>query len=152
MKRALILAAALIATTACADGVASRRAVLEAELMEVDRAFNTAAQADGAPAAFIAHMDPEHGMLVRPEGNVIGLEAIGKAYESWPEGARLEWEPLEASAAASGDLGYTWGEWAFYPPDAVEPLQTGRYVTIWRRDDAGRWKGVVDLGVENVSP
>jgi ketosteroid isomerase-like protein len=63
------------------------------------------------------------------------------------------WHPVYATLAASGDLGYTYGYYRWTGRDdkgAPAPPAEGKFLTIWRRDDAGRWRVVVDMG--NAGP
>jgi hypothetical protein len=32
------------------------------------------------------------------------------------------------------------------PAGAESPAVTGNYITVWRKNDAGQWKGIVDIG------
>jgi len=56
-------------------------------------------------------------------------------------GFQLKWKPLGAEAAASGDLGYTWGEY-----EAMPSGRRGHYLTVWKRQKDGSWKVVADVG------
>ncbi len=55
----------------------------------------------------------------------------------------LTWEP--EFAEASGDLGYTYGTYtrATSDTDGNKAVETGLYVTVWRRNADGAWKAVV---------
>jgi ketosteroid isomerase-like protein len=61
-------------------------------------------------------------------------------------GFRISWTPDSAVVSASGDLGYTFGSNSVTAPDASGKLSTvvGRYITVWRKDAAGRWRCVMD--------
>ncbi|MFX9608462.1 DUF4440 domain-containing protein, partial [Acinetobacter baumannii] len=61
-----------------------------------------------------------------------------------PSRGLLHWEAAEVFAS-TGDLGATWGHWTFTPKGGGKPV-TGRYVTVWRKDAAGAWKGLIDIG------
>jgi ketosteroid isomerase-like protein len=87
------------------------------------------------------------GKLVSGGGVVEGRQAVGDAMRSLDDpGYSLSWEP--DFAEGSGDLGYTYGTYRRETLDEMgEPvLETGRYVTIWRRDSAGQWKVALDIG------
>ncbi|MBV9879386.1 MAG: hypothetical protein JO180_02775 [Gemmatirosa sp.] len=65
------------------------------------------------------------------------------------------WHPVYAEVARSGDLGYTYGYARWSSRDSTGkalPTSDSKYVTIWRRDAAGRWKVVADLGNEAKVP
>jgi len=55
-------------------------------------------------------------------------------------------EPLFAEG--SGDLGYTHGTYRRERVNSEDEavVETGRYVTIWRRNADGKWKVVLDIG------
>jgi ketosteroid isomerase-like protein len=36
------------------------------------------------------------------------------------------------------------------PLDGARPPATGRYVTVWRKDGAGHWKGLIDIGTTDM--
>ncbi len=67
--------------------------------------------------------------------------------------AELTWEPLHAEVAASGDLGYTWGEYRLSVSTSEGPRTiVGKYATIWRREPEGGWRVVMDTGSPNRPP
>lgn len=114
-----------------------------AELIDADRAFSRVAQEKGLAWAFADAMDPVDGKLFRPGRIVRGRAEIEAA--PFPKEGNLAWEPTGVEASASGDLGVTWGRWVFQSPDGV-PRGTGAYITVWRRDGEGRWRGLLDIG------
>ena len=67
----------------------------------------------------------------------------------------VAWHPVYATLAASGDLGYTYGYYRWTSRDekgVPAPPADGKFLTIWRRDDAGRWRVVVDMGTAGPVP
>ncbi|MDP3070868.1 MAG: nuclear transport factor 2 family protein [Opitutaceae bacterium] len=81
-------------------------------------------------------------------------EARMKGETSRSRGNVMNWKPLRADVAASGDLGYTWGV-AESGPSKEGPFKPyGIYVIIWKRQADGPWKFVYDaatiLGAEAV--
>jgi len=141
---------ALTATVALTFGCAGvpvhhgeRSQTFSRELLEADRAFARVSREKGPSWAFADAMDPIDGRVFRPGEIIRGREAIEKM--PFSKEGRLEWEPTGAEAAASGDFGVTWGRWTFVSP-AGETRATGAYVTVWRRDVEGRWRGLIDIG------
>ncbi len=65
---------------------------------------------------------------------------------------RLDWTPVGADISASGDLGYTYGNYEFHSKDKNgKPIVAhGKYTSIWKKQKDGSWKVVLDMG--NVSP
>ncbi|MEQ9315936.1 MAG: hypothetical protein RLN72_08780 [Henriciella sp.] len=119
-------------------------------VMEADRAFNEMARAQGEQAAFMEYMDQVDGKLFRPGNIVQGRDGIEADFADWPDDADLIWSPLGAHGAASGDLGVTWGEYRV--ERGGDKIGGGHYVTAWRKNSDGDWKGVIDLGVSEPPP
>jgi ketosteroid isomerase-like protein len=65
---------------------------------------------------------------------------------------RLTWTPVGADISASGDLGYTYGNYEFQSKDKEgKPVsEHGKYTSIWKKQKDGSWKVVLDMG--NSSP
>lgn len=92
-----------------------------------------------------------------PPGSLVsvGREHIrkGMAATFADTSVHVAWHPVYATLAASGDLGYTYGYYRWTSRDdkgLPAPPAEGKFLTIWRRDDAGRWRVVVDMG--NAGP
>jgi ketosteroid isomerase-like protein len=64
----------------------------------------------------------------------------------------LIWTPVGADISASGDLGYTYGNYEFHSlgKDGKEAVEYGKYTSIWKKQKDGHWKVVLDMG--NASP
>jgi len=102
--RSMLMMLAMIAASAQAAPI---DAVLDA-----DRAFAAAAKEKGARAAFVEFAARDAIMFRQGVGPVKGIAAIGQAFAS-PETATAAWEPEGGEIAASGDLAYTWGYFAW---------------------------------------
>ena len=65
---------------------------------------------------------------------------------------RLTWTPVGGDIAASGDLGYTYGTFEFRSKDkdGKPIMDRGKYTSIWKRQNDGSWKVVLDMG--NATP
>jgi ketosteroid isomerase-like protein len=64
----------------------------------------------------------------------------------------LEWTPVYADMAASGDLGYTYGTYVFTTKDKTGKTveEHGKYTSIWKKQKDGKWKVVLDMGNANT--
>jgi ketosteroid isomerase-like protein len=109
---------------------AEAREAASASLLEADRALNSASAA-GSAKAYAGVLTPA-SRLHRPGRVVVGAEPIAGYLESERGIAR---ETGSAAAARSADVGYSYGT---YRTSGGEP-QTGPYLRVWSRDDAGRW-------------
>ncbi len=64
---------------------------------------------------------------------------------------KVEWYPVIADLAISGDLGFTAGPWACSLAGGGARIQ-GHYLTIWKRDAGCEWGVQFDAGVANRAP
>jgi ketosteroid isomerase-like protein len=120
------------------------------EAMDADKAFSAMAQAQGVGAAFAQYMDKVDGRMFQPGEIVQGEAAIREAFANWPANTQLVWAPDGGHGSASGDLAVTTGRFQ-NKVDGVTRSE-GRYVTVWRRNAEGQWKGVMDIGVPDPPP
>ena len=118
------------------------------ELLSADSAFSALSVAQGAKAAFVAFA-ADHALLLGQGGTPMthGREAIGAVFAEFPADAILEWAPVAAKIAGSGDLGCTVGEAATRGRGSYS-----KYLTIWQRQGDGRWKFVADGGNSRPAP
>jgi ketosteroid isomerase-like protein len=72
---------------------------------------------------------------------VLGADAARKALAA-PQ-RRVQWTGVGGGAAASDDLGYTYGRYTRTNGAAEEAK--GYYIHVWQRDDAGVWRIAVDV-------
>jgi ketosteroid isomerase-like protein len=98
--------------------------------------------------AFITHF-AEDGVEVVDGGGFDTKDAIRKQ-PPWPEGTTLTWTPIKAEMAASGDLGYTYGNYVYIAKNKEGKLVTsyGKYTSIWKKQKDGQWKVMVDMGTQ----
>ena len=118
------------------------------EILAADRAFAARSAQLTAAAAFREFMDTD-GLLLRHNGEPLrGPDAIYEYFGgAAPETGKLSWEPVEAWASAAGDFGASWGRSRFTPTDPSKPPIAYRYITVWRRNESGEWRGLMDMGV-----
>jgi len=83
---------------------------------------------------------------------VSGKANIRHMLEPWGPENSLTWTPVRADLAASGDLGYTYGNYVFKTKDSNgKPVSYyGKYATVWKKQKDGSWKVAFDMG--NSSP
>jgi len=67
---------------------------------------------------------------------------------------RLSWTPVGADISASGDLGYTYGTFEFdsKDKDGKPIVEYGKYASIWKLQQDGTWKVVLDMGNATAQP
>jgi ketosteroid isomerase-like protein len=112
------------------------------ELVDAERAFAKASQEESTKAAFVTFMH-DSGFIFQQE------PVKGKAFWSAAPEANdvLSWQPVYASVAASGELGYTSGPWEYRASRAdTGAAANGYYVSVWKKE-AGTWKVILDIGI-----
>jgi len=122
----------------------SRKINLESErasLIDLDRQFLKTSQFLGIVESYLRYFGSEarlhrDGLLPMTERAAI------RSYLS-SQISKLSWTPIKSDVAQSADLGYTYGsyELKFAGPNKTEK---GYYVRVWKRDDRGNWKLVLD--------
>ena len=65
-------------------------------------------------------------------------------------GSSLEWSPSGAQVAPSGDQGYSMGTYTQMVGSPEPGRIEGKYLTLWERDNQGRWRVVVDMFNSNA--
>lgn len=116
------------------------------DLLAVEMAFEAKSVAAGPAAAMRAYMDKTDGLSFVNGEPARGAEAIYAAHGGGKPAGTLTWVPSEIFVDQAGEMGTTWGHFRFTPPAAGAPVVTGKYVTVWRRNESGQWKGIVDIG------
>lgn len=150
MRNLLALAIlSLFSTSALADepnlhgNLHAARAIVKADLD-----FGVLAKKEGTAKAFRDAMDAADGTVFAGGSQpAIGSDAIyttmgGDAADE----STLEWHPVEAFAAKSGDMGVTRGRWTATSKTDASKSAGGSYVTVWRKNAKGQWKGLIDIG------
>ena len=133
----------LLFLSACTPEQTDLRIQAKNEIISADRAMSDLAAKEGFHSALLAYADDS---VIKPnEGEfpVIGKNALEKYWSGKKDFQTLTWEPFRAEAAASGEMGYTFGNWKFVLPDTT---YYGNYYTIWKKQGDGKWKFVVDGG------
>jgi ketosteroid isomerase-like protein len=102
--------------------------------------------------AFLTYF-AEDGVEIVDDGGFDTKDAMRKR-DPWPEGTTLTWTPVHAEMAASGDLGYTYGNYVYTAKNKEGKLVAnyGKYTSIWKKQKDGQWKVVVDMGNSSPDP
>jgi ketosteroid isomerase-like protein len=126
----------------------------KAAMMRTDQEFSDAAQKIGVGEAFVRYADAGATMLPPGEHAVTGLDGVRKQFAEFPKGATLVWKPFKADIASSGDLGYTLGTYESHgkDKDGKAVMRYGKYCSVWKKQEDGSWKWVVDVGTPSPGP
>jgi len=144
MPRSAILL--VIAVVACGPRVdlEAERAAIEA----ADAAWLAAAQA-GVVDSALSFWTEDARVIGPGEAPIIGQGAIRQMLLDGLEtpGFSVMWETADIVVAPSGDFAYSFGTNAFTVPTPDGNLATleGQGVVVWRKEEDGRWRCVVDI-------
>lgn len=122
-----------------------------APLLEVEKAFSDMSLEKGMLEAFTWFADKEV-VLLRPESYpIIGKDALAESMAGVADSTfSLTWEPTDARIAGSGDLGYTFGVYTMKVLGEAGAESKGTYVTIWKKNEEGEWRYVLDTGQDGL--
>jgi len=137
--RTLLVLAVSVASVAPHAVAQDRDAAAIVEAREIAFAKT---MADRDFEAFLSFISPE-AVFFAGDRPLRGRDEIGRAWAPFFEGpeAPFSWSPDVVEVLASGDLALSSG-----PVVARSGEGAGRFNTIWRRDDDGRWWVVFDKG------
>jgi ketosteroid isomerase-like protein len=120
---------------------------LEAErnsLLEADLSFSRTCQEKGSAQAFYEFFWPDGVSLTAGEPPIRGREAIKVHLAAGPP-EFFRWQPSAADVSQSADVGYTWGTGILQTKGPDEKVRIGycKYVSVWKKQNSGRWKVVL---------
>ena len=133
-------------------GIANARSGDASALLKMESEFQKATAEKGWDG-YVTFLADDSVELPNGESAVKGKEAIRKYLGEWTPGMSLTWKPTGSDMAASGDLGYTYGEYTFKSKDkdGHPVVRYGKYMTVWKKQKDGSWKAAVDMG-NNAPP
>lgn len=122
-----------------------------APLLQADQAFAQLSADSGAVVAFDTYLADNAVQMPNGAAPIDGRENIVAAMSAGPAIVLL-WEPKRAEIAMSGELGWTWGvyEARFKDAEGQDVTSAGKYLNIWRLQEDGTWKVIVDMGNPGV--
>lgn len=120
-------------------------------LMKADMNFAETISTKGLPEALKLFLSDDAIQFLNNTPPLRGKEAIlENLLNVQPQ--TITRNPLKAEVASSGELGYTWGSERILLsfPNGPAVAQYVKYVTVWKKDDAGVWKILIET--TNTSP
>jgi len=117
-------------------------------IIDTDHAFSDMSEAEGVTKAFLHYADSAAVIFRNGTSPLEGYASIVESYNNANREASLTWKAEHGDIAASGELGYTWGQYFLTLPDSTGNSipQTGYYMTVWKKQPNGNWKFVFDGG------
>ena len=117
-----------------------------AALVEAERAFAQTSVEEGMRHAFLDFL-ADDAIIFRPTPTN-GQQWFADRPES---PGTLDWQPVFADVADTGDLGYTTGPYSFSDSTGM-PLAHGHYVSVWRLQPDSTWRVEIDAGINHPPP
>jgi ketosteroid isomerase-like protein len=115
------------------------------EIVDAENHFSGMAKEKNTRDAFVHYL--ADSSIVFERGNpVLGKEVWKKRN---PDASLLFWWPVFSDVSASGDFGYNTGpfEWS-KDKTGSKPVAFGYFSSVWKKDNEGEWKVVIDMGME----
>ena len=145
----LAIASLLITSALAADRTQSD----EQAIRKAGADFETARAAKGLEGwlSFFA----EDATDIAAGGPIADKAAMRARLEKrWNNDLILKWRPVKIRVARGGDLAFSVGTWQL--SDKSKPtagvMATGKYLTVWGKQQDGSWRVLADTGVEDPTP
>jgi len=111
------------------------------DVITTDREFARTALEFGIRAAYERFL-ADDAVVFRP----LPVRARDWLETHEPATGRIEWAPAVAETACDSSLAVTLGTWSYTAKDS-KVADTGQYLTVWRRTEAGEWRIVLDQSI-----
>lgn len=147
MKKFISAAIALFLYSGIALAQKPQSVATTDEVIKAEESFNKQVERNGIKDAFLNVADQE-GIVFRPQPVRI-VDFYGNIDK---QPGRLSWKPNFARIAANGDLAFSAGPYVYQNGNNDTDKVFGDYVSIWRTDDNGKLKLLMDLGVQHPEP
>jgi hypothetical protein len=116
-------------------------------VIDAEKDFNKLVERKGIKGGFLAVADPE-GIVFKPDA-----VNITEFYTNIDKQAgTLKWTPDFARISANGDLAFTAGPYIYQNGKTDDDKVYGDYVSLWRADNEGKFKLMIDLGIQHPEP
>jgi ketosteroid isomerase-like protein len=123
----------------------------EKELIATDSLFSEMSADKGMKNAFLAYLDTNAVLLRSNHRPIEGIAAIKKYFAGFSDSSFiLTWKPLKAIISSNSTMGFTYGIYRITDKITGKSNGNGTYITIWQKDNKGKWKAVSDTGNEGL--
>jgi len=113
------------------------------QMVNSEKSFAAHARSVGITEAFLKYFDDS--AKVFEQGQILNGKEVWSQRKM--DSMELKWYPEFAEVAASGDFGYTTGPTEFRLKKGAEKADhKGYFNSIWRKNNNGEWKVVLDMG------
>jgi ketosteroid isomerase-like protein len=133
----------------------AKRDRLNSELLAVDKQWSELSQTKGFYHSRMDFAEDSSIEIEEYKMPVIGRKGFEDDIAAHPDSNFcLGWTPLRAEIASSGDLGYTFGGFAYRTKTkrGIDTVYYGNYITVWHKQPDGKWKFLIDGGTDTPGP
>lgn len=135
----------------CSENRMNKPETTKEQILQADRDFSAMSAKQGMKTAFLSYAHDSVVMLRDNGMPITGKMALEKQYQGLTDSTfTLLWEPLFADISQSGELGYSYGIFTLTPKDTSQKPEQGTYCTIWKKDNSGNWRFVLDTGNDGL--
>jgi hypothetical protein len=142
-----IVLAVVICLNSVGITLAQRPAADVNKVVDAEKTFDKLVEKKGIKGGFLAVADPD-GIIFKP--NVVKITDFYNNIDK--QAGTLTWQPNFARIAANGDIAFTAGPYVYQNGDNDTDKVFGDYVSIWKADDQGTLKLLIDLGIQHPEP
>lgn len=150
MKNSILIIGLILIISGCQENTVDQKAEGE-KLMNISREWAKSK----TPEETLSYWAYDAIVMAPGQPALKGKEAIKKMVEGSAEipGFEVNWEPEEVYVSKSGDLAYIIEQNYFAMNDSLGNQQKtyNKVVTIWKKQEDGTWKNVVDIWNEDPS-
>lgn len=152
MKRICAALSVLLVLTLVAVPQDNKLPPALASLVAAERAFAHTSVEKGIRESFLEFF-AEEGINFQPHPTKTRAAYLSRPAPATRPPVVLNWEPIWADVAQSGELGYTTGPYSLTDNSPEKrPTRHGYYFSVWKKQADGNWKVVLDLGTQNPAP
>ena len=122
-------------------------------LLDLDQRFSKDVETRGGKA-FAEWMALDGVILNNGKAAILGFSAVTAQAQWSPKSYQLRWSTEGAQMGPSNDMGFTWGRYTGHSKDKNgAPLElSGRYITVWKKIENGKWKVAMDGSANDAPP
>lgn len=147
MKKIISAAFALCLLSGIALAQKPKYVATTDQVLKAEENFNKLVERKGIKDAFLEVADQE-GIVFKPQP--VRIVDFYSNIEKQP--GSLTWKPNFARISANGDLAFSAGPYVYQNGKDDTDKVFGDYVSIWRADDNGKLKLLMDLGIQHPEP
>ncbi len=133
--------------TGCQTRAVDKRETAIQEINQAEKDFEKMVAEKGVAEGFSHYADSNAVILQGGDSLIFGKTGIRHFFSGERfKNVSVNWSPDHTDAAASGELGYTYGKYTWRSADSTGKVteSTGIFHTVWKKQKDGSWKFLWD--------